>query len=54
MAQTYEIVALIAIIVAVALAALATFMYHQRGRGKDQRMIEGQVATEKPEAETSK
>jgi len=54
MAQTYQNLALGAIIIAVALAAFAGFTYYRRSKGKDQESVPRQASTEKAETEAPK
>jgi hypothetical protein len=54
MAQTYQDLAIGAIIIAVALAAFAGFTYYKRSKGKDQGSVPKQPSTEKAETEAPK
>ena len=52
--QTYQSVALGAIIIAVALAAVAVFAFYRRSKGKDQGSAPNRASTEKADTETPK
>ncbi|MGA2626170.1 MAG: hypothetical protein ABSF63_03800 [Candidatus Bathyarchaeia archaeon] len=51
--QTYQGLALVAVIIAVALAAFAGFTYYKRSKGKDQAPTPKQSSTKKAETETA-